>query len=469
MDLKTIGLVFDDLSKISSTNAKKDLINLYKNDEDLKLIFRFAYDPYIKFYVAKVVLISEINACKLLYTVDDLMDQLQPLHDRVITGNQAREHVENIYTGLPFEFRPYLEKILKKDLKIGVGIGLINDIWPDWIPEFKLGLCERFKKVKPKFPLLIEPKIDGVRALIFINPDGNIEIKARSGIPYTNFKVIEQETRTLWESFYDREKEFYKNGVVLDGEIQDKTFNGIMNNARRIHDVQCDEAVFKLWDILPLEEFLEEKCTHKLKDRKNRLNEFLFDDGEPLMAPHLVTLPYGEVNSMDDVIKSFEYWKGEVGEEGVICKDSNSMYMYSAGSKRGGKQATWWKFKIQDYDEVMGNTNESEYIVKILDAYLGEKGTKNEDRLGGFTYEAEIPLVDEDIAIEEKTVKISGKCGGGFEDKERNDFWKRKDELIGQFIEVVSQEITINKQGTHSLRFPIFKRFRPDCIKTGRG
>ena len=48
--------------------------------------------------------------------------------------------------------------------------------------------------------------------------------------------------------------------------------------------------------------------------------------------------------------------------------------------------------------------------------------------------------------------------GTGITDKQRKDFWKQKDELIGQLVEIQADMATQNQKGDGwSLRFPRFK------------
>jgi DNA ligase-1 len=42
----------------------------------------------------------------------------------------------------------------------------------------------------------------------------------------------------------------------------------------------------------------------------------------------------------------------------------------------------------------------------------------------------------------------------------RECFWEAADELIGNIVEVRADAITQNQDGTYSLRFPRFLRFR---------
>ena len=51
--------------------------------------------------------------------------------------------------------------------------------------------------------------------------------------------------------------------------------------------------------------------------------------------------------------------------------------------------------------------------------------------------------------------------GSGLTDEDREKFWKEKDLLIGQMIEIRADAVTQSIEGEHySLRFPRFKTFR---------
>ena len=51
--------------------------------------------------------------------------------------------------------------------------------------------------------------------------------------------------------------------------------------------------------------------------------------------------------------------------------------------------------------------------------------------------------------------------GTGITDKQRKDFWKQRDKLIGQLVEIQADMATQNQKGDDwSLRFPRFKTFR---------
>jgi len=89
-------------------------------------------------------------------------------------------------------------------------------------------------------------------------------------------------------------------------------------------------------------------------------------------------------------------------------------------------------------------------ITVDLEVVNVEEGTgRNEGRLGALVCEG----VDDN-----RTIRVN--VGSGLSDSDRDDFWTRKDSLVGYIVEVKADAVTQNQDGTYSLRFPRFERFR---------
>jgi len=56
--------------------------------------------------------------------------------------------------------------------------------------------------------------------------------------------------------------------------------------------------------------------------------------------------------------------------------------------------------------------------------------------------------------------EISVNVGSGFTDDLRNNIWADRNAVIGNLVEIRADAITQNQDGTYSLRFPRFLRFR---------
>jgi len=79
-----------------------------------------------------------------------------------------------------------------------------------------------------------------------------------------------------------------------------------------------------------------------------------------------------------------------------------------------------------------------------------EEGTgRNAGRLGAIICEG----VDNG-----RNVRVN--VGSGFSDSDRDEYWLARDDLFGHLVEVQADAVTQNQDGTYSLRFPRFLRFR---------
>jgi DNA ligase-1 len=79
-----------------------------------------------------------------------------------------------------------------------------------------------------------------------------------------------------------------------------------------------------------------------------------------------------------------------------------------------------------------------------------EQGTgRNADRLGAIICEG---------ADNERNIRVN--VGSGFSDDDRQRYWDSRDLLLDHVVEVEADAVTQNQDGTYSLRFPRFLRFR---------
>jgi DNA ligase-1 len=119
------------------------------------------------------------------------------------------------------------------------------------------------------------------------------------------------------------------------------------------------------------------------------------------------------------------------GFEGIMIKPITGVYEC--------KRSSLW-LKVKPFIEVS---------LKVIDT---EEGTgRNAGRLGALIVEGE---------DDGKFIRTN--VGSGLSDDDRTEYWKAKDKLIGQIVEVRADAITQNQDATDewSLRFPRFLRFR---------
>lgn len=148
---------------------------------------------------------------------------------------------------------------------------------------------------------------------------------------------------------------------------------------------------------------------------------------------HIDIIPQEEVDLGTYVgelqFKQFNKDAIDKGFEGIMIKDPEAKYEC--------KRSTSW-LKQKPFIEVSLAVNNV------------EEGTgRNEGRLGALICEGE---------DDGRTISVN--VGSGFSDADRDEFWSNRKELHGQIVEVRADAITQNQDGSYSLRFPRFLRFR---------
>ena len=354
------------------------------------------------------------------------------LYKRKLTGHAAKDAIE-LAMGVATmdQWNMFYRRILIKDLRCGVSEKTVNKIAKKLkldkyqVPVFECMLAHdsanHEKKVTGK--KLLEPKLDGVRAITVV------DYEQRSVTMYTrNGKVLENFTHitSALENYMDEIGRSY----VLDGEVVSHSFQDLMKQVHRKSDVQAQDAKLCLFDIVPLVEFKQGESIQGQWRRSNMLKTFekIFSDTGcieiiPQLEVDLDTL-VGEVE-----FKDYNKKMVQEGYEGIMIKDIDKSYEC--------KRSTAW-LKMKPFIEVS---------LEVKDV---EEGTgRNEGKLGALVCEG----IDDG-----KAIKVN--VGSGFSDDNRDEFWTNRSTIPGQVVEVRADAITQNQDGTYSLRFPRFLRFR---------
>ena len=219
--------------------------------------------------------------------------------------------------------------------------------------------------------------------------------------------------------------------VVLDGEIMSSSFQDLMKQVHRKSDVQSDDAILNLFDVLPLEDF-EKGIYEKDQTTRSQMVKFWVETNQALLPN--VTCVANELVDLDTAegqkrFKEINQKAIDGGYEGIMIKDPLAPYEC--------KRSTAW-LKLKPFIEVS------------LEVKEVEEGTgRNVGKLGAFVCEGE---------DDGKIIRVN--VGSGFTDDNRDAYWSDRDNLIGNIVEVRADAITQNQDGSYSLRFPRFLRFR---------
>jgi DNA ligase-1 len=185
-----------------------------------------------------------------------------------------------------------------------------------------------------------------------------------------------------------------------------------------------------LFDIIPVSEFQRGESSMG-QGRRSKLLRSMKPTFDLIGSSDVIPQKEVDLDSYVGELEFKEYNKEaiEAGFEGIMIKTVDAPYEC--------KRSTSW-LKMKPFIEVS---------LEITDV---EEGTgKNEGRLGAFVCSG----LDDGRQI---TVNV----GSGFSDDDRIEYWANRDTQPGQVVEVRADAITQNQDGTYSLRFPRFLRFR---------
>ncbi len=425
------------IQKLEADNSRlaKEAILAEAAKEGLPEFFegiRMALDNLYTFGV-KEVPVSEVDGQGLSW--DNFKELADSLYRRQLTGHAARDAIQlAMSVATKQQWNDFYRRILIKDLRCGVSEKTVNkvlkgtDIAP--VPVFECMLAHdganHEKKITGK--KLLEPKLDGVRAITVVDYESKtVTMYTRNGKVLENFSHITQ--------YLQEHIEEIGRSTVFDGEVVSHSFQDLMKQVHRKSDVQAQDARLCLFDVVPLVEFKAGKSVMGQRRRSKFLKENfskLFGD-----SGCLEIIPQIEVN-LDEFLGDIEYRDYnkkmvEEGFEGIMIKDPDSKYEC--------KRSTSW-------------LKQKPFIEVSLTVTAVEEGTgRNVGKLGAFVCEG----VDDSKAI---VVNV----GSGFSDANRSDYWDSNttdpSTIIGQVVEVRADAVTQNQDGTYSLRFPRFLRFR---------
>ena len=408
-------------AKLGSSNAQCFLFNCYQ-----------AYNPYYVFGVKKVPETAGLEGKPNPWP--KFWAMLEGLRFRTLTGHNAKTAIEFMSEQFDsVEWNNLCRRVIIKDLRCGISEKTLNKVLgnTEWkIPVFTCQLATDSEKhvAKMKGVKRLEQKLDGVRVLAVMTKT-TVNLYSRNGKPFDNFPQIVDALEDIKNKFA-KLFQACPHGFVLDGEIIGESFQALMKQAQRKTDVQTDGMTYSVFDVIPLADFERGFWNAQQHKRLAILEEYraVFErtNSVRIMDGIEVDLDTAEGH---DILRRYSTDAVAAGFEGIMIKSLDAPYEC--------RRSTFW-MKLKPT------------ITVDLNIVGFEEGTgRNPGRLGAIICEGD-----------DNGRRINVNVGSGLSDANRDEYWSARDQLLGDVIEVEADAVTQNQDGTYSLRFPRFVRFR---------
>ena len=451
-------------SEIASTDSKLDKQAIVereataRNDDFFRGV-RLAYDPMITFGVKKVEekptkRASEPEPKGLTPSI--FFELCRKLSMRELTGDAAQVaigHARNQATEA--EWNGWYRLVLIKDLKAGFSESTVNKVceknFPRYaIPVFEVQLAtdcagdEALLVGKKQ----IDCKLDGMRCMSIVYPNGTVNQYSRNGKELVNFGTIKQQLA--------KNAKFFTEPMVIDSEVMSASFQDLMKQAKRKTNVQANDSVLHMFDILTLTEFQAGVGNLPQKVRSQQLAQWYTPIQDSMPNVELVAYETVDLDTAAGQKRLEEINKMALAGkyEGIMIKDPEAVYECR-------RSMNWMKLKpfIEESLTVKNVVEGEGKFVGLMGAlecedYVGDK-LVSVSVGGGYSIQQRAQIWANHTG---KPVNWQKKVGGK---------WVTMTEtpdgsvVLGLIAEVRADALTkSDNSATWSMRFPRFKTFR---------
>lgn len=284
-----------------------------------------------------------------------------------------------------------------------------------------------------KFPVLVSPKIDGIRATVI-----NGVVMSRNMKPIPNAFVQEK---------FGKKELDYLDGELTVGSIgapdlYNRTQSAVMSDA----DEAGQSAVFNVFDDISyaLNFPPGSPFTKRLDRAHKRISKLRFAHVSDNIhhVPHCWVYTDVELLNMEERFLQYGY-------EGLMIRDPEGPYKHGRSTTREG-----WLMKLKRFEDaearVLGFQELQHNDNPTLDDPLGrtKRSTKKEGKRGGGTLGA--------LEVEDLKTRVRFTIGTGLTEDMRREIWARQDALKDAIVTYKYLPAGVKDRPRH----PVFKGFR---------
>lgn len=432
-----LSRLIHELNEDNSTLHKKKVLADYPECKDL---LKWVYNSFVKFHVTSKTInqFTDYQTDGVECRYGTIFELMRALSDRDVTGHEALIQVNRFMRGMNEELKNLVLMIIDRNLEVRVGAELINSVYPNLIPVFKIAKAKDYNDYKHRVDFkrdewFASRKMDGLRLPIQINSPTDFKFWTSKGHEYFTFeRIAEYLTEFMARDNYAR--------TILPGHVQDgegciidengeEDFYRIVGEAKR-HNHAIENPMHNVFDLIPIEDFEARQGDSLLIYRQGVLNRVFRYEFNDLGASKGRVDIIQQIRVMDEAhLLRLSEMAVRRGWEGLIIR-KNAPYV----GKRGPDL-----LKVKEHHDM-------EFVV--IDVEMGpirkiEKGREVK----------KIMLSAAKVRFKGNVVSV----GSGFKIWQREHFHEHPEELLGKTITVRYTMESQDDKGNPSLRFPRFR------------
>lgn len=422
------------IGQLQSTSGRNDKIAILTENKGNGLwteVLKFLLDPMVVTGMSMKKIEKYQNEDPALPGYDSLLDVLAYLRVHN-TGTMYDVFVVRSFVARYPEHRDWLLQLFTKSLKLGVDTSTVNKVYgKNFIHVFTVMLAETLEN----FPhyldgkdFTITQKLDGVRCVAFVYGNGEVKFFTRNGQEYGEVPDVADDLRKISVTMMGRGAGSIFQGVAYDGELIAVSKSSDTGEVFRQTVSTANSKgvkrglVYHVFDRLPISNFFDGFYSEPCSVRKKLLGEDIKHTDGICWVENVEVLYEGRDQ---EKINEWAAIAQERGWEGLMLNNAAAPYQ----AKRVRDLLKVKKFKTED--------------VRVVGVFEGEGALAG--TLGGVNVEFEVD-----------GKMYTSKCGSGFTREQRDKYWADPDLLIGKIVTLKCFEVSADKDGGRSLRFPIW-------------
>lgn len=441
------------IMEMSGTNEKIDTLKQNEQNERLKNILFYTFNPLYVFGISSKKIAKELNMIPTFQT-GELLDLLEYLKEHNTGTDEVINNVQYFIASQDRKYREVLQSIVTKSLTLGINAKSINKVWDNLIQDYEVQQGERLennidKLIESGKKIIVTQKYDGQRCSARVE-NHKVIMYSRNGKLYEGMHELEQELALLDDGMYDGEllvnakDERDENNLPKTADKNVKYDDKLLNiiyapmeskelfkkTSSVVNSDDNDKTNVNMWlyDMTPLENFDKmEDYDVPVEVRKKELHDRVEKIRDK--APHLKQVEFLYEGDFDNTkIENMLKQVVSLKQEGMMINVYGSPYEFERSKNM---------LKVKQMYPV---------DLRVVDVLEGSGANKGKAGALVVNYKGS-PL----------------KVGSGLTKEQREEFWNDKSKIIGKIITIKYFEETTNKKDNNkSLRFPIFLEVRND-------